>query len=307
MDLLHFFPLILSLGLIGGGGLMLAEAARAERKLIADRVSFVTAEAAGQRPGRIAEGPEAGLVRISAAGLDDADLLEIIRICKRIGLPQKHAPLAFAGARLLMGGVMILVTLTALHAVGQASMMGALAVVALTPLAAAGGWLLPFVMIRRATKDRAEDVTHGLPEALELLVVCVEAGLSLEDGLDRITTELARSQPALAEELAVTAADLKILPDRDQAFNAMADRVGSPAVRSVMKTLSQTLRFGTPLANALRTAASELRNESLLLMEERANRLPSLLTIPMMLFIMPTIFMIVGGPAVLRLMAVLHR
>lgn len=307
MDILQIFPAILSLGLIAGGGLMMAEAARAQRKLISERVDFVTAEAAGLRPGRAIEGPEAGLVRISAAGLDDADLLEITRICRKVGLPPKHAPLAFAGARLVLGGLAILIILTALHGIGQASLMGALAVVALTPLAAAAGWVLPFMIIRQMTRERAADVTHGLPEALELLVVCVEAGLSLEDGLDRITVELRRSQPALAEELATTSADLKILPDRDQAFNAMADRVGSPAVRSVMKTLSQTLRFGTPLANALRTAASELRNESLLLMEERANRLPSLLTIPMMLFIMPTIFMIVGGPAVLRLMAVLHR
>lgn len=307
MDLLPLFPALLSLGLIAGGALMVVQAARAERKLIADRVRFVTAEAAGQRPEPIAEGPEAGLVRISAAGLDDADLLEITRVCRRVGLAPRHAPLAFALARLALGGLAILVTLTSLHSVGQTSLMGALAVVAITPLAAVGGWLLPFVIIRRMTRERAEDVTHGLPEALELLVVCVEAGLSLEDGLDRITVELKRSQPALAEELAITSADLKILPDRDQAFNAMAERVGSPAVRSVMKTLSQTLRFGTPLANALRTAASELRNEALLLMEERANRLPSLLTVPMMLFIMPTIFMIVGGPAALRLMAVLHR
>ncbi|MFC3069374.1 type II secretion system F family protein [Phenylobacterium soli] len=307
MEFLQFFPAILSLGLICGGAFMVIEAARSERKLIAERVAFVSARGAAQRPSRADEGPEAGLVRISAAGLDDADLLEITRICRRIGVPDRRAPFAFAMARLLLGGAMILLTLTALHSIGQASMVGALAVVAITPLAAAAGWLLPFVIIRRMTRERADEVTHGLPEALELLVVCVEAGLSLEDGLDRITEELKRSQPALAEELATTAADLKVLPDRDAAFNAMAERVGSPAVRSVMKTLSQTLRFGTPLANALRTAAAELRNESLLLMEERANRLPSLLTVPMMLFIMPTIFMIVGGPAVLRLMAVLHR
>lgn len=304
MDILHFFPAVLSLGLIAGGGALVAEAARAERQAISDRIALITPAEAREGPAAPAE---EALVRISAAGLDDADLLEITRLCRRFGLSPRRAPLAFAGARLLAGGVMILVTLLALRSIGQASLTGALAVIALTPLAAVGGWLLPFFTIRRMTKARAEAVTHGLPEALELLVVCVEAGLSLEDGLGRITTELRHSQPALADELAVTAADLKILPDRDMAFNAMADRVGSQAVRSVMKTLSQTLRFGTPLANALRTAASELRNESLLVMEERANRLPSLLTVPMMLFIMPTIFMIVGGPAVLRLMDVMHR
>ncbi len=110
------------------------------------------------------------------------------------------------------------------------------------------------------------------------------------------------SHPSLAEELALTAADLKILPSRDQALSNLADRVDVPSVRSVATTLSQTMRYGTPLAQALRTVASELRNDSLLALEERANRLPTLMTLPMMLFIMPTIFLIVGGPAALRLM-----
>jgi tight adherence protein C len=148
----------------------------------------------------------------------------------------------------------------------------------------------------------------GLPEALELLVVCVEAGLALEDSIDRVTEELKLSQPVLAEELALTSADLKILPDRDIALHNLADRIAEPSVRSVVTTLSQTLRYGTPLAQALRTSAAELRSESLMTLEERANRLPTLLTVPMMLFILPTIFLIVGGPAVLRLTDILsHR
>lgn len=165
-----------------------------------------------------------------------------------------------------------------------------------------GGWFIPVMIANRMMKARIRAVAQGLPDALELLVVCVEAGLALEDGLERIVVEMRHSHPPLAEELAQTAADLKILPSRDQALANLAQRVDVPSVRSVVTTLSQTMRYGTPLAQAMRTVASEMRNDSLLALEERANKLPTLLTLPMMLFIMPTIFLIVGGPAALRLM-----
>ena len=127
------------------------------------------------------------------------------------------------------------------------------------------------------------------------------AGLALEDAIDRIVPELRRSQPIVAEELALTSADLKILPSRDVALKRLADRIALTSVHSVMTTLSQTLRYGTPLAQAMRVAASELRNEGLVTLEERANRMPVLLTVPMIVFILPSIFMVIGGPAFLRL------
>ena len=168
-------------------------------------------------------------------------------------------------------------------------------------------WFLPKLFIDYGVKQRAKAVRTGLPDALELLVVCVEAGLSLEDGLARVVTELKQSQPALADELGLTLADLKILPSRDQALLNLADRVDIPSVRGVVMTLTQTLRYGTPLANSLRVVASEMRNDSLIEMEERANRLPAYLTLPVMLFLMPTIFLVVGGPAALRIMDAFHR
>jgi tight adherence protein C len=168
-------------------------------------------------------------------------------------------------------------------------------------MAAILGWLVPIVVVRHGIKKRIKVVSAGMPDALELLVVCVEAGLSLDDGLDRVVEELAHSQPALAEELALTSADLKILPSRDQALANFAARVDIPSVRSVITTLSQTLRFGTPLAQSLRVVAAEMRNDYLIKLEEQANRLPALLTLPVIIFLMPTIFLIVGGPAALRL------
>ena len=125
--------------------------------------------------------------------------------------------------------------------------------------------------------------------------------MSLEDGLQRVARELKESQPALADELALTWAELNILPSRAQALANLADRVDIPSVRSVVSMLSQSLRFGTPLAQSLRVGAVEMRNDQMTLLEERASRLPALMTIPVMLFIMPTIFLIIGGPAALRL------
>jgi len=164
------------------------------------------------------------------------------------------------------------------------------------------GWFLPILAAQWAARRRAAVVVAGLPDALELLVICAEGGLALGDGIDRIVTELQRSQPELAEELAMTAADLKIMPSQDQALARLAARIDAPIVQSVVTTLSQTMRYGTPFAQAMRVVAGEIRNEALIRLEERANKLPTLMTIPMILFILPTIFLVVGGPAALKIM-----
>ena len=124
------------------------------------------------------------------------------------------------------------------------------------------GWFVPAYFIRAMARSHAKAAANGLPEALELLVVCVEAGLSLEDGIDRMTIELEHSNPQLAEELALTSADLKILPSREAALMKLAERVNVPSVRTVVTTLSQTMRYGTPLAQAMRVVAAEMRNDS---------------------------------------------
>jgi tight adherence protein C len=167
---------------------------------------------------------------------------------------------------------------------------------------ALAGWLTPAFIITTRAKRRVRLIARGLPDALELLVVCVEAGLSLDDGLDRVVAELWESHPALADELALLSADLRILPSRDQALTNLAERVDLPSIRSIVGTLSQTMRFGTPLAQAMKVVAGEMRNDVLLSMEERANRLPALMTVPMIIFILPTIMLILGGPAMLRVL-----
>jgi tight adherence protein C len=243
------------------------------------------------------------LVRMPS-DMPDRERREIGRQLSRLGISVQAAGTWFAGLRLLtvlgLAGAGFAMAGHLPGTIGSGVMPAILA-------AAFGiaGWFVPLFVIRRLVNKRAKAVAAGLPDALELLVVCVEAGLALEDGIDRIALELKQSRPSLAEELALTSADLKILPSRDQALANLADRIDVASVRSVVTTLSQTMRYGTPLAQAIRVVASEMRNESLIQLEERANRLPTMLTIPMMLFIMPTIFLVIGGPSALRLLDML--
>ncbi len=168
--------------------------------------------------------------------------------------------------------------------------------------AAAAGWFLPVIAVRMALEKYRKAVVSGLPDAIELLAICADAGVSLESGLQRVSRELRDTQPALAAELALTWAQISIFPNRDQALLNLAERTNLPSLRSVVGTLSQSMRFGTPLTQSLRQAAVEMRNDRLLRLEERANRLPVLLTFPVMLLILPTIFLIVGGPAVIKIL-----
>ncbi|MBV9815875.1 MAG: type II secretion system F family protein [Alphaproteobacteria bacterium] len=163
------------------------------------------------------------------------------------------------------------------------------------------GWRLPdFVLSRLAARRRLE-VELGLPDALDLLVICAEAGLSLDQAIEQVGVDLRTSSPAVADEFAMTASEMRVLPNRAEALENLIGRTGVPGLRSITATLNQTIRFGTPLAESLRVLAAEIRNTRLLRIEERAARLPVLLTIPLALFILPALMMVVSTPTVLRL------
>lgn len=297
------FLLLLGALLLGFGGVsLIGYAIRQRRDELARRVSLVEPRlsATSAAEAAAAEGFRREPLAEIPGGLSIPDRREIMRRLATFRIPASRAMLTFSvlrGATVILVGLIGFVVGSAITALDNQP-----AIVLLMGIAfGIGGWFLPVMVVSHMVKARTQAVAAGLPDALELLVVCVEAGLALEDGIERIVVEMRHSHPPLAEELALTAADLKILPSRDQALSNLADRVDVPTVRSVVTTLAQTMRYGTPLAQALRTVASEMRNDALLELEERANRLPTLLTLPMMLFIMPTIFLIVGGPAALRL------
>jgi tight adherence protein C len=170
------------------------------------------------------------------------------------------------------------------------------------------GLMAPDFFIRRARKKYLARLEAGLPDALDLLIICSEAGLALEAGFDRVAAEFGDSNPAAATELKLTASEMKILSDRRRALLNMGTRTGLEAMTRLGGTLAQTIQYGTPISQALRVLAAEMRQTILTRFEEKASRLPVLLTIPMILFILPCIFLIVGGPAVVQVMdAMTHK
>ncbi len=165
--------------------------------------------------------------------------------------------------------------------------------------AAVLGFFAPDVFLKNLVKKRSHQMELGLPDALDLLVICAEAGLSLDASLVRVSRELEMTWPDLSEEFGITAAELTYLPDRRVAFENLNARTNMGSIRGVVNTLLQTAKFGTPLAQSLRILAAEFREARITRAEEKAARLPAMLTVPMILFILPTLFIVLLGPAVI--------
>ncbi len=165
------------------------------------------------------------------------------------------------------------------------------------------GWVLPSLFLKNAAQKRVTVMRKSLPDALDLMVICAEAGLSLDSAFDRVSREVGQSHPELAEEFGLTSVELGLLPERSKALQNLANRVDLQGVMSLVNTLIQTERYGTPLAQALRVLASEMREERMMKAEEKAARLPAVLTVPMILFILPTLFIVIIGPAAIKVTA----
>ncbi len=162
------------------------------------------------------------------------------------------------------------------------------------------GAYAPDVFVSNATQKRRKKIEKALPDGLDLMVICAEAGLSVDATLIRVSRELGASWPELSDELSLTSIEIGFRPDRSQALANLSRRVKLDGVRGIVNTLVQTERYGTPLAQALRVLSAELRNNRLMKAEEKAARLPAILTVPMILFIMPALFVVLIGPGALR-------
>jgi tight adherence protein C len=152
----------------------------------------------------------------------------------------------------------------------------------------------PEIFLSNKASKRTKEIQKGLPDALDLLVICAEAGLTVDAAFNRVAKELGRAYPELGDEFALTAIELN---ERKMAFNNLAYRVDLEAVKGVVTTMIQTERYGTPLASALRVLSAEFRNERMMRAEEKAARLPAIMTVPLILFILPTLFVVILGPA----------
>ena len=160
-----------------------------------------------------------------------------------------------------------------------------------------GGYKGPDIFIQNLISKRTNAIRKGLPDALDLLVICAEAGLTVDAAFSRVARELGRAYPELGDEFSLTAIELSFLTERRQAFENLAYRVNLDSVKGVVTTMIQTERYGTPLASALRVLSAEFRNERMMRAEEKAARLPAIMTIPLILFILPVLFIVILGPA----------
>ena len=200
------------------------------------------------------------------------------------------APLAFGAiaALLLFGGDKV-----------HAAMATKAAIVAAAVLA---GFFLPTVLVINAIQRRQAAFTSAFPDALDLLLICVESGLSIEAAFGRVAQEIGSTTPELAEEFDLTTAELAYLPDRRQALDNLVLRTGLPSVKAVCTTLVQADKYGTPLTAALRIAAQENRDRRMAAAEKKAGSLPAKLTVPMIVFFLPVLFIVILGPAIIQAM-----
>lgn len=161
---------------------------------------------------------------------------------------------------------------------------------------------LPELIVSNSKTKRNNALRKALPDALDLMMICAEAGLSLSAALDRVAKELSRVSPELAEEFGLTSVELGFLPDRAVALKHLAERCELKEIRGFVNVIAQTEKYGTPIAQALRVLAKEFRTERMLRAEQKAARLPAMMTVPMIVFILPTLFIIVMAPAVISIM-----
>ena len=168
------------------------------------------------------------------------------------------------------------------------------------------GMLSPNLFLKNKIQRRQLSIKRAFPDALDLLLICVESGMSIEAAFRKVSEEIGAQSIPLAEELTLTTAELSYLPNRRQAYENLAQRVGLEGVRSVCLALQQSERYGTPLGATMRVLAQENRDMRMSEAEKRAAALPPKLTVPMILFFLPVLFVVILGPAAIRVMALQH-
>ena len=164
------------------------------------------------------------------------------------------------------------------------------------------GFYLPDLFLSNTISRRQQSIMRAFPDALDLLLICVESGMSVEAAFQRVATEIGQQSSELAEEFGLTTAELSYLPERRQAFENLATRCGHSGVKAVATALNQAEKYGTPMGQALRVAAQENREMRMSEAEKKAASLPAKLTVPMIVFFLPCLFVVILGPAIMKIM-----
>ena len=212
------------------------------------------------------------------------------------GYRNKELAVYIIGLRMILPVVLGIVAFLLFYVMGVMELSPFMRVLALGAFVFAG-YKGPEIFLSNKAGKRTNAIRKGLPDALDLLVICAEAGLTVDAAFNRVAKELGRAYPELGEEFTLTAIELSFLSERRKAFNNLAYRVNLESVKGVVTTMVQTERYGTPLASALRVLSAEFRNERMMRAEEKAARLPAIMTIPLIMFILPVLFIVILGPA----------
>ena len=162
------------------------------------------------------------------------------------------------------------------------------------------GFYLPNIFIENLAQKRQSAIRQTFPDALDMLLICVQSGMSVEAAFGKVSKEVASQSIELAEELSLTTAELSYLQERRQAFENMGKRIGIPIVKAVATALIQAERYGTPVSQALRVMAKESREARMGEAEKKAASLPPKLTVPMIIFFLPVLFLVILGPSAIR-------
>ncbi len=295
---------VLALSLLVWRGFVYKDPYEARMKSMADRrAAYKTAALA---PGAVAGAqPVKGMVRHLAKKLgkskagQEQKTSSLRMQLAQAGIRSQDAPdyylLSQVACPFLLAGLAVLYVVT-----NSSFNPSALASAAIYCGAAALGYLAPRIYLRNKAQKRQKALRKQLPDALDMLVVCAEAGLALNAALDRVVREIGRSAIEIADELGLLLIELNFLDERRKAFMNLCDRTGMIEFRSLSNTLNQAEKYGTPMAQAMRVLAHEYRQERLTRAEEKAARLPALLTVPMIVFILPCLFIVIIGPAILK-------
>jgi tight adherence protein C len=229
--------------------------------------------------------------------LQQSQIEDIQQKLAHAGFRNKELAVYVIGARMVLPIILGLLGFLVIYAIDYFPDWGGM-----KRVSAMGGLLFlgykgPEIYLKNLATKRSAEIQKGLPDALDLLVICAEAGLTVDAAFNRVAKELGRAYPELGEEFTLTAIELSFLNERKKAFDNLAYRVNLDAVRGVVTTMIQTERYGTPLASALRVLSAEFRNERMMRAEEKAARLPAIMTVPLILFILPVLFIVILGPA----------
>ncbi len=315
MDTLLNTPMLLALG-AALAALLFCLALGGILVQLADRRARLRAATGQERGGRLVsrqaevKGSERWrqdalrVIKASTARMNvvrDKQVASVRQRLVRAGYRNRDAFLVYAFAKVLLpllacgiGAVYLFV----LQPVALSTMLKVAAMIGLGLL----GSQSPDIFLRNREMRRKTDIRRALPDAMDLMVICAEAGLSIDASLQRVAREIRRTSEVLAEEIEYSGLELRFLSERRRALENLADRIDMPAIRALISTMIQSERYGTPLAQALRVLAAEQRGERMMRAEEKAARLPAIMTVPLIVFVLPALFVVLLGPGALILM-----